>query len=135
MSMFFLLLCTFLFIYLVLSTIFSAFLPLFLFIYVRNRLHIDDYLSKKYSYLKTQKQDGYISSSLFFVAKSKKKQSTGKPIPCFISLFFCYFFSISDPLRINFVSTRLVCFRTLFLPSSIDRTLISNNSSAAQPIS
>ena len=67
--------------------------------------------------------------------KKVKKQSTGKPIPCFMSLFFCYFFSISDPLRINFVSTRLVCFRTLFLPSSIDRTLISNNSSAAQPIS
>lgn len=74
MSMFFLLLCTFLFIYLVLSTIFSAFLPLFLFIYVRNRLHIDDYLSKKYSYLKTQKQDGYISSSLFLFKKVKKTE-------------------------------------------------------------
>lgn len=76
MSMFFLLLCTFLFIYLVLSTIFSAFLPLFLFIYARNRLHIDDYLSKKYSYLKTQKQDGYISSSLFLFKKVKKKKKT-----------------------------------------------------------
>ena len=74
MSMFFLLLCTFLFIYLVLLTIFSAFLPLFLFIYVRNRLHIDDYLSKKYSYLKTQKQDGYISSSLFLFKKVKKTE-------------------------------------------------------------
>ena len=42
---------------------------------MRNRLHIDDYLSKKYSYLKTQKQDGYISSSLFLF-KKVKKQST-----------------------------------------------------------
>lgn len=86
-------------------------------------------------FLSENSETRQISFASLFSFKKVKKQSTGKPIPCFMSLFFCYFFSISDPLRINFVSTRLVCFRTLFLPSSIDRTLISNNSSAAQPIS